>query len=99
MKKPHIHADIIKAWADGAQVQYYALGEWNDIGEQPCWFRDSQFRIKPAPKPDVVYYGVFSKGIGHMILDSCFTKLNGSSDQIKLTFDGETGKLKSAEVL
>jgi hypothetical protein len=46
-----------------------------------------------------VYYGVFSDDLGHMHLKSSFTKLNDIGDHIKLTFDGETGKLKSAEVL
>jgi hypothetical protein len=96
MKTPHKHAAIIKAWADGAEVQYYALNEWHDLGEQPCWFRDSQFRIKP--KPDRVYYGVFEND-GSSSLGSCFTRFHDEGDQIKVTFDGATGKLKSAEVL
>jgi hypothetical protein len=45
-----------------------------------------------------VYYGVFDTDGGN-VLDACFTKINDTGDQLKLTFDGETGKLKSAEVL
>ena len=26
--KPHKYADVIKAWADGAQVEYKNLGVW-----------------------------------------------------------------------
>lgn len=55
-------------------------------------------RLEREPKPDHVYYGVFEMD-GSMSLESCFTKLNDSGDELKLTFDGETGKLKSAEVL
>lgn len=55
MKKPrpHPHAEVIKAWADGAQAQYYALGEWHDMVDEPIWYRDTQFRIKPEQKHKV----------------------------------------------
>jgi len=102
MKTPHVHADIIKAWADGEQIEHFNqfTNQWGPIGSEPCWFPSIQFRIKPEPKPDFVYYGVFGNDdIGHMHLKSCFTKLHDIGDHIKLTFDGETGKLKSAEVL
>lgn len=99
MKKPHVHADIIKAWADGAEIEFLDIyGEWRPIGENPQWFDMINFRIKPEPKPDVVYYGVFQERSAHFI-DSCFTKHRDAGDHIKVTFDGETGKLKSAEVL
>jgi hypothetical protein len=103
MKTPHIHAKFIKAWADGEQIEYLVGGvEWRSIGTEPCWFPYSTFRIKPEPKPDVVYYGVYEeKYVRHRLseLECCFTQLNDVGDQIKLTFDGETGKLKKAEVL
>lgn len=96
------NAEIIKAWADGAQIQWYdnSIREhrWKDCPEYFDWGAPVSFRIKPEPKPDYVYYGVFEMD-GAMILKSCFTKINNSGDELKLTFDGETGKLKSAEVL
>ena len=54
--KPHIHADLIKLWADGAQVQIRAYDdtEWFDIDE-PTWDENESYRIKPdEPKPPVV---------------------------------------------
>ena len=54
--KPHIHADLIKLWADGAQVQTCdGLGcIWYDI-DRPTWGVDYEYRIKPdEPKPPVV---------------------------------------------
>lgn len=104
MKTPHVHAAIIKAWADGEQIEHYNqfTKQWGPIGSEPCWFPSIQFRIKPEPKPDVVYYGVYEeKDVRHRRseLECCFTQLNDHGDQIKLTFDGETGKLKKAEVL
>lgn len=58
--------------------------------------------LEDEPKPDLVYYGVFSTmqtRAQPFELDSCFTKFQDEGDQIKITFDGETGKIKSAEVL
>lgn len=102
MKTPRKHAELIKAWADGAQIQWYddSIREhrWKDCGDYFDWGCNVQFRIKPEPKPDHIYYGVFEMR-GSRTLDCCFTKYNDNGDQLKLTFDGETGRLKSAEVL
>ena len=54
--KPHKHAELIKAWADGAEIQYKdELGEWEtwDGYNAPPWYPDEEYRIKPEPKPDV----------------------------------------------
>jgi hypothetical protein len=104
MKTPHKHAATIKAWADGEQIELLNqfTKQWQPIGTEPCWFKGSIFRIKPAPKPDVVYYGVYNPEDARtqtLELEWCFTQFNDAGDHIKLTFDGETGKLKSAEVL
>ena len=76
-KKPHKHAELIKAWADGADIEIYDeyCKEWQYI-TSPVWCEEFEYRIKPEPKPDVVQF--------------C---------NLKLTFDGETGEIKSAEVL
>ena len=53
--KPHKHAAIIKAWADGAQVQGkmpQLVGEdfWVDVNE-PFWASETfEYRIKPTIK-------------------------------------------------
>lgn len=50
--KPHVHAAVIKAWADGAQVQCRTPGgtEWIDIvGPCVAWADNVKFRVKPAP--------------------------------------------------
>jgi hypothetical protein len=52
--KPHKHADIIKSWADGAQIQVYVDMGWRDI-DRPTWSSQYEYRIKPdEPKPPVV---------------------------------------------
>jgi len=101
MKKPHKHEEIIKAWADGAQVQYLnsLTYRWEDcVDNSPTWYLDTEYRIKPEPAGDSIFVydvcplndftgpkfeRVFSLGTGNL----------------KITFDGETGKLKAAEVI
>ena len=95
--KPHKHAELIKAWADGAEIEAKLEdGSWGDA-LNPCWFNHSEYRIKPEPKPDVVLYGYAEKSKCEWYA----TKMgrHQSGDNLKLTFDGETGELKSAEVL
>ena len=51
MKQPHKHAALIKAWADGAEIQYlneYAtVPKWEDVVGSPSWDTNTQYRIKP----------------------------------------------------
>lgn len=100
MKTPHKHAELIKAWADGAEIQQQMTdGSWIDK-ETPTWWRECFYRIKPEPKPDFVYYGQLDEPArGGYTLGSCFTREYNTGDKIKIVFDGSTGKLKSAEVL
>jgi hypothetical protein len=50
MMKKHKHADLIKTWADGSQIQYWSTEHdgWVDI-DSPCWCDDTDYRIKPKP--------------------------------------------------
>ena len=89
--KPHKHAELIKAWADGAEIEQACR---NGVGEilwypfKGTWSEYYEYRIKPEPKPDKFYY------------------LNGTikwderTEHIswKVTLD-EVGNIKSAEVL
>ena len=61
MNRPHKHAEIIKAWADGAEIQIkrynYDCGVyWYDLGndESPIWLDEYDYRIKPEEKKPVV---------------------------------------------
>ena len=52
----HKHSELIKAWADGAEIQYYDTifhsGTWRDIcGRDLNWYPEVKYRIKPKPKP------------------------------------------------
>ena len=47
MGKPHKHADLIKAWADGAEIQcHYGDYGWTDTS-YPRWWEFNNYRIKP----------------------------------------------------
>ena len=96
--KPHKHAELIKAWADGAEIQYWngSIEQWKDGDrEEMSWYEDYQYRIKPEPKSDVVtYYSIDTDGVWWRTYQTDNMKPN-----IAITFDGETGELKSAEVL
>lgn len=46
----HVHAELIKAWADGAEVEFrYQSGLWKATAA-PSWDPFLEYRIKPAPK-------------------------------------------------
>lgn len=53
MNKPHKHAELIKAWADGAQIQCRSggnFGDWMDT-INPHWNHDTHYRVKPREFP------------------------------------------------
>lgn len=51
MNKPHKHVELIKAWADGAQIQFKARSDvdWEDAkpNEALGWIDNLEYRIKP----------------------------------------------------
>jgi len=53
MKQHKWHKEI-KAWADGAEIQYRIKdGNWHDVGDDPPeWNEYSEYRIKPQPKEE-----------------------------------------------
>lgn len=92
MKKPHKHAKLIHAYADGAEIQLQnSIGEWMDE-KYPTWNLSAVYRIKPEFKPDVVT-------IDCVVLNDGEAFFEMLQDNLKLTWCGSTGKLKSAEVL
>ena len=95
MNKPHKHAALIKAWADGAEVELKREDGWREC-KYPGWYAENEYRIKPEPKPDVVekYFANGYTKYGCVRVAEHWEREN-----LKLTFDGETGKLKAAEVI
>lgn len=51
------HAELIKAWADGLDIQYrnpqHLYPQWRDIRD-PVWRDDCEYRVKPEEKKPVV---------------------------------------------
>ena len=100
----HKHADLIHAWADGAQIEMFSViyARWENIAN-PSWELNNKYRIKPEPKPDVIVYsrvvGKFLIGCGDIEINQLILRPYADNPNIKYTFDGEWGNLKSAEVL
>lgn len=54
MSTPHVHALLIKAWADGAEIERWdALEDTWGACTNPQWYLDQRYRIKPIPKKKV----------------------------------------------
>lgn len=52
MDTPHRHADVIKAWADGAEIEFkeaVSNNAWRDC-PYPIWDYKFDYRVKPSPK-------------------------------------------------
>lgn len=103
MKKPHKHAELIKAWADGAVIEAYKPDTETWYLENPLeWNSFRAYRIKHEPKPDYISTRrVFLKrcdSFGHYA-EMENNALSGNPNNVKFIFDGETGLLKDAEVL
>lgn len=98
--KPHKHAELIKAWVEGAEIEwvYATQGDgtklWAAI-PHPVWYESHEYRIKPEPKPDEVhfYQALFDDLDAH--------RVNVDHANLKLTFrsEGKNMKLIDAEVL
>lgn len=98
INKPHIHADLIKAWADGATIQFYheASQAWFDVpNNRPCWYEDTKHRVKPKVKIKVKrwrwllgYNGVSLCSPGYLDDgDYLVTKKHYTEDEINFDID------------
>ena len=99
----HKHSEIIKAFVDGVECEYYGegnLGLWYLITDLSQFNNVNKVRIKPEPKPDFIEYAKVcgSKYYRGTYISLSSTKLD-ADDNLKLIFDGETGDLKNAEVI
>jgi hypothetical protein len=104
MKTPHIHADVIKAWADGETIQYWrAPYGWEDTsGNDPAWCPDAKYRVKPVIMPDrveemTVYRNMHRRYEDVRPYDE--PVIAGALANVRVTFCGNTGVVKSMEVL
>ena len=100
----HKHAAEIIAWANGATIEGRFPGEEWKLAV-PYWYLEFEYRVKPEPKPDVVryfnVYGDHSMGCAHVSVVVAAASATNNIARIgcvRLTIDGETGKI-SAEVV
>ena len=56
MSKPHKHAELIKVWADGAEIEIYndMVNAWTYI-PTPTWYKNKEYRIKPKVKWEATF--------------------------------------------
>lgn len=107
MTTPHKHADILRAIADGKEVQFknQISGAWvetNHVNLNPITHPELEWRVKPEPKPDVVGYVCVNNNTESNCVKSsiAYKRVQDLSRfNLRLTWDGETGKLKAAEVI
>ena len=82
----HKHADLIKAWADGAQIQRQnSIGKWVNEAH-PVWLDDNNYRIKPEEKQPVVRWLWAKEHIGGEWMISPVFR---SKEEALKTFDGQ----------
>lgn len=64
MNKPHKHCELIKAWADGAEIQYrHSSLDWADCDELIGWYKETEYRIKPREFEQYAWYPVMREGV------------------------------------
>ena len=89
--KPHKHAELIKAWADGAEIEEQTpSGYLWRFTSHPSWNLNFNYRIKP--KDHHRYYWADKDRI--VQIDDPLKVSN-----LRLIFDEKSGILKSAETL
>lgn len=86
MKTPHKHAEIIKAYADGAEIQvHHNVGHWT-ICPMPVFNPLWKYRIKPETK--VYSYPVLKMPIsGRILIGVCSLQTLETKTSYKLEFD------------
>ena len=51
----HKHAELIKAWADGAEIEFWStIDEKWYLADKPSWDENKKYRIKHIEKKPVV---------------------------------------------
>ena len=100
MNKPHKWANEIIAWANGKEIERYnsITDTWTVVSD-PIW-GGTQYRIKPEPKEDrVLYTRIEFCTSDEWDRETLWTSYKEEEDNIKAVFDGETGVLKSVEMI
>jgi hypothetical protein len=104
-QKPHKHAECIKAWADGAEIEYRheLCHEWRNA-DNPTWNLYIHYRIKPQPviKKMYMHYDAIEEAVGEnfwhgiRVPQQMYENNSAMSKHIEFTFTD--GKLTSVEI-
>ena len=87
----HKHYEAIVAWANGAAIEMENItGTWFDV-PTPSWSVTHEYRVKQAPKPDVVHEVLI---VCNMSAGPLLYAVSPLEANCVLVFDGETRKLK-----
>lgn len=82
MPTPHKHAEFIKAWAEGQEIEQKRPSDslWEPLGNWPGWNESWGYRIKPAaPKwPQTTMTDMLSKWDISLPVDQCMSKFAGA---------------------
>ena len=99
--KPHKNADVIKAFADGINCEYFddLINSWEKIEDLNDFNCFHIVRIKPEPIEDVIDYMLVDNNSSYLQSIPKVNWVYKGIANLKLTWDGETGKLKNAEVI
>lgn len=64
MSVPHKHAAVIKAWADGAEIQFKDIsGNWRTLtARYAVWGDLDEYRVKPVPHKHQSMIDAFQAG-------------------------------------
>jgi len=85
----HVHYNVIKAWAEGAEIQLQnTKGEWRTV-EPPAWDKNTNYRVKPTPNIVSLKLCIKQEGT-HVFLD--FARAN-------IAVEFTDGKLTKATVI
>ena len=85
--KPHVHAEVIKAWADGKQIQMKSeltVGWVDLLVPHPSWHLTTEYRVKPK----TIRYRValFRSPSGNHFTNNADTQERADSFQTRVYF-------------
>ena len=94
-KRMHKHRDLIIAWANGAEIEYFGCDcKWH-LAEARDFDSELSLRIKPVPRQVFKYVTTQLNGTDIARWDAT----EPAYANLKLTFNYYTGELENAEVL
>lgn len=101
LTRPHVHAEVIKAWANGAAIEYFSPDrcEWVPTA-CPIWGEHLKFRVKPEPIirfVNVLTTGALSRAYETPIKARLGTHPAVAAGMLKLTLDAEGKMLLDVE--